>query len=200
MAEEAKRRHYRSASPLDNGTRVDKLAKPAARCSQEHDGDSGKIFVALLPALCSDRVNMTTKILEFLRPNPKRQLGPLEKQLLQTLWKCGSATVRELLDQTDSGLAYTTVMTTLDRLYKKQLLDRKAEGRAFRYMPRHTPEELRKAAADEAIRQILASNGAASLPLSCFVEAITDHDVKLLDQLQELVERKRRELKKTGSR
>jgi len=145
-------------------------------------------------------VDMTTKILEFLRPTLKKQLGPLEKQLLQTLWKCGSATVRELLAQTNSELAYTTVMTTLDRLYKKQLLDRKAEGRAFRYMPRHSPEELQKAAADDAIRQILASNGTSSLPLSCFVEAITEHDAKLLDQLQELVERKRRELRKRESR
>ena len=145
-------------------------------------------------------MDMTTKIWEFLRPAPKRQLGPLEKKLLQILWKCGSATVRELLAQTDSELAYTTVMTTLDRLYKKQLLDRKAEGRAFRYMPRHTPEELQKVVADEAIRQILASNGTSSLPLSCFVEAITEHDAKLLDQLQGLVERKRRELRKKESR
>ena len=91
-------------------------------------------------------------------------------------------------------------MTTLDRLYKKQLLDRRLEGRAFRYMPRHTPEELQKVEAGEAIREILASNQAASLPLSCFVEAISEHDAKLLDQLQEMVERKRRELreKETG--
>jgi len=91
-------------------------------------------------------------------------------------------------------------MTTLDRLYKKQLLDRKAEGKAFRYVPRHTPEEFQKVEADEAIREILTSSGASSLPLSCFVEAITEHDAKLLDQLQEIVERKRRELRKKESR
>jgi predicted transcriptional regulator len=129
-----------------------------------------------------------------------RQLGPLEEKMLQALWKRGSATVRELLEDGDLDIAYTTVMTTVDRLYKKQLLDRRAEGRAFRYMPRHTPEEFQRAAAGEAIRQILASNGTSSLPLSCFVEAITEHDVKLLDHLQELVERKRRELRKKGSR
>ena len=138
--------------------------------------------------------------LRFFRTTPSRQLGPLEKQLLKVLWECGSATVRELLARIDSNLAYTTVMTTLDRLYKKHLLDRRIEGRAFRYVPRHTPEELQKVEADEAIRQILASNQTASLPLSCFVEAITEHDAKLLDQLQEMVERKRRELRKKEAR
>lgn len=139
-------------------------------------------------------------IFRFFRTTPKKQLGPLEEQLLRELWECRSATVRELLARGDIEVAYTTVMTTLDRLYKKQLLDRRVEGRAFRYMPRHTPEEFQKVEADEAIREILTSSGASSLPLSCFVEAITEHDAKLLDQLQEMVERKRRELRKKESR
>ena len=136
----------------------------------------------------------------FLKTTPKRQLGPLEERLLKTLWECRSATVRELLGRSDVDLAYTTVMTTLDRLYKKQLLDRRVEGRAFRYMPRHTPEEFQKVQAGEAIREILASSETSSLPLSYFVEAISEHDAKLLDQLQEMVERKRRELRNKESR
>ena len=52
-------------------------------------------------------------------------------------------------------------MTTLDRLYKKQLLNRVAEGRAFRYSPRYTQEELEKAAVGETIRQLLGSGTAA---------------------------------------
>ena len=119
---------------------------------------------------------------------------------MQMLWKRGTATVRQLLEQGDLNIAYTTVMTTLDRLYKKQLLNREPHGRAFRYVPRYTPEEFQKAAAGEAIRQILASDAASVLPLSYFVEAITEHDATLLDHLQELVERKRRELRKTETK
>jgi predicted transcriptional regulator len=136
-----------------------------------------------------------SRIFRLLRPSPPVQLGPLEGQLLEALWQCGSATVRELLDKGDLRLAYTTVMTTLDRLYKKQLLDRVAEGRAFRYSPRYTPEELQKAAASAAIRQLLGSDAASSLPLSYLVEAVSEHDAQLLDELQQLVERKRRELR-----
>jgi len=135
-----------------------------------------------------------TSIYRFMGRSPKAQLGPLEQQLLEELWKCKSATVRELLDHSSLALAYTTVMTTLDRLYKKNLLDRVAEGRAFRYSPRHSQEELNKAAAGEAIRQLLSSSPAASLPLSYLVEAVSEHDARLLDQLQQLLDQKRREL------
>ena len=69
-------------------------------------------------------------ILSLLRPSPHTQLGPLERQLLSVLWRRGNATVRELLDEGETKLAYTTVMTTLDRLHKKQLLNRTVEGHA----------------------------------------------------------------------
>jgi predicted transcriptional regulator len=124
------------------------------------------------------------------------QLGPLEQRLLQEVWTRGNSTVREILQDSDLNIAYTTVMTTLDRLYKKSLLSRVAEGRAFRYSPSVTQEEMQRAAAGQAIRQLLESGPASSLPLSYLVEAVTEHDIQLLDELQELVERKRRELRK----
>jgi predicted transcriptional regulator len=127
---------------------------------------------------------------------PRMELGPLEERLLHALWTCRSATVRELIDDCDIRLAYTTVMTTLDRLYKKNLLNRVVEGRAFRYSPRQTQEEMQKEATSNAIRQLLCSNAASSLPLSYLVEAVGQHDAKLLEELQDLVERKRRELRR----
>jgi len=136
-----------------------------------------------------------TSITRFLRLPLKTGLGPLEQQLLEALWRRKSATVRELLDGGDIKLAYTTIMTTADRLYKKQLLDRVPEGRAFRYSPRHTKEELEKVTASETIRQLLSSGTTAELPLSYLVEAVSEHDVHLLDELQRLLERKRRELR-----
>src|SRR5215813_8154141 len=52
-------------------------------------------------------------------------LGPLELQLMKILWSRGARNVREVVTQLDRPLAYTTVMTTLDRLYKKGFLDRR---------------------------------------------------------------------------
>ena len=135
------------------------------------------------------------KVFRLLGAVPDAQLGPLEQQLLERLWDCGNATVRELLSDGQLKLAYTTVMTTLDRLYKKGLLDRDAEGRAFRYWPRQSRDDMQRAAAVEGIRQLISSDQSSSLPLSYLVEAITEHDVELLDKLQDLVEQKRRALR-----
>ena len=91
-------------------------------------------------------------------------------------------------------------MTTLDRLFKKNLLTRVTEGRAFRYTPRFTREELHREAAGEAFRQLLNASPASSLPLSYLVEIVTERDAQLLDSLQELVDAKRRELRNTARR
>jgi predicted transcriptional regulator len=126
-------------------------------------------------------------------------LGPLEERLLNALWQRGSATVRDLVEDTCSDLAYTTVMTTLDRLFKKNLLEREAEGRAFRYRPRMSREELQRERAGEAFRQWLQASPVSSMPLSYLVEIVTEHDARLLDDLRQAVEAKRRELRRNRS-
>jgi BlaI family penicillinase repressor len=126
-------------------------------------------------------------------------LGPLEERMLEALWTQGSATVRELVERGCGDLAYTTVMTTLDRLFKKGLLARAEEGRAFRYTPQCSREELQREAAGHAFRQLLETSPASSLPLSFLVEILGERDRQLLDDLRKLVERKRRELAQSQS-
>lgn len=145
------------------------------------------------------KLRMTTKFSIFA-PQSTPQLGPFEQQLLRELWSRGSATVREIVDDTGIHQAYTTVMTTMDRLFKKGVLDRVAEGRAFRYSPRLSSEELQRGRALDGIRQLLGSNDTSALPLSYLVEALSAHDAQLLDELQLLIERKRKELKGGESR
>jgi predicted transcriptional regulator len=72
-------------------------------------------------------------------------LGDLERAVMTVLWDHGSGqSVREVMEQLDTGrdLAYTTVMTVLDRLAKKDLAQRRRDGRAFRYTAAATREEL----------------------------------------------------------
>ena len=129
---------------------------------------------------------------------PSGQLGPLERRVLEALWSRHTATVRELLEGECADLAYTTVMTTLDRLYKKNVLTREPEGRAFRYAPRFTQEELQQEVAGEAFRQLLDASPAGSMPLSYLVEILSERDAQLLEDLREVVETKRRQMRLSG--
>ena len=124
------------------------------------------------------------------------QLGPLESRLLQSLWDRGDATVRELLVENHLRAAYTTIMTTLNRLHKKGLLDRVFDGqhRAFRYRPTQTQDEFLRSTLTADVEQWLRSATHPALPLSLLVEAVTKHDAALLDELMRAVERKKREL------
>jgi BlaI family penicillinase repressor len=125
-----------------------------------------------------------------------RQIGPLEERVLEALWKRGSATAREIVDEDFKNLAYNTVMTTLDRLFKKGLLTRSGDGRpqAFRYTARFSREELHREAAEQALCVLLDSNPVSAAPLSFMVEVVGERDAQLLDDLSKLVESKRREI------
>jgi hypothetical protein len=61
-----------------------------------------------------------------------------------------------------------------------------------------TREEMHREVAGEAFRQLLDASPASSLPLSYLVEILTARDEQLLDDLRQLVETKRRELRAAG--
>jgi len=111
------------------------------------------------------------------------QLGPLEQRLMREIWSRGNATVRELLQAGNLNIAYTTVMTTLDRLYKKHLLTRVAEGRASVTPQRDPGRNAAGSGPGKRSGSCLNRATAASLPLSYLVEAVSEHDVQLLDDL-----------------
>lgn len=126
-------------------------------------------------------------------------LGRLEKRALELLWSRSECTVRELYDACGRKLAYTTLMTTVDRLHKKGLLNRRKEGKAFVYSPCLTREELDRAVARDVIGALLHERSTTGAPLmSCFVDAISEQDEKLLGALEAEIQ-KRRETK-TGSK
>lgn len=132
-----------------------------------------------------------------------REFGPLERRVLEALWREGRpVTVREL-QAGFPGFAYTTLMTTLDRLHKKGVLHRTKARRAYVYVPRFGRHEMELHLAARTIEGLLgpARPGAVLEPLlSCFVDAVSERDRLLLDDLEKLVKAKRGELARGDSR
>jgi predicted transcriptional regulator len=134
-------------------------------------------------------------IFRSLQSSAKNRLGPLELQVLSVLRRRGSATVHEVIKYGDLRREYNTVMTTLGQLYRKQLVSRTKvpHSRAFRYIPCHTQAELEREVISKIVRRLLDVRSTTSL--SYLVEAISEHDAGLLDDLQRLVNEKRQKLR-----
>lgn len=123
-------------------------------------------------------------------------LGPLEREVMDVVWRRERVSVREVRAELARPAAYTTVMTTLDRLYKKGLLDRIRDGRAFVYRAPFSRQDVEAAIAARLLRGALEGGADGARPLlSNLVDVIGDRDGALLDDLEELVRRKREQIR-----
>jgi predicted transcriptional regulator len=101
---------------------------------------------------------------------------PLELECLKALWMLGEANVKEVREAlaSDRNLAYTTVMTVLERLVRRRCVERRKVGRSFVYSALLTRDCVRRTAvrdlvetffdgSEDALRVWLgtATNGAA---------------------------------------
>jgi predicted transcriptional regulator len=126
-------------------------------------------------------------------------IGPLEIAVMEILWATGDSSVHDVIRRLERPLAYTTVMTTLDRLYKKGLLDRRKEERAFVYAPRFTKAEWeRKRAGDMLAAFFAGPKPSGDLLISCLVDLVGEQDGALLDELERRIQLKRRDLESGG--
>jgi predicted transcriptional regulator len=130
----------------------------------------------------------------------EKGLGDLERDVMSIIWNNGEITVRDACERLGSSVAYTTVMTTMDRLFKKRLLDRRKVGRAFLYRAAATRRELEGAVATELLQNLLGDANEPLPVLSSLVDAVSDQDRALLDQLERLVREKRRAINRAKPR
>ena len=116
---------------------------------------------------------------------------------MDCLWRSDEAlSVRDVSQRLNGPWAYTTLMTTLDRLFKKSLLTREPKGRAFLYRARLTRADLGVRALRTAVSDIDAGAPNRELAIAALVDAIESHDPDWLDSLDRLVKEKKRALQK----
>ena len=125
--------------------------------------------------------------------------GPLEIRVLEALWARGTPSCVRDLQPHFPGVAYTTLMTTLDRLFRKGTLARVKDGRAFYYEHKSSREALVSQLAGSALATMLPGDSSAVRPiLSMFVNHVGERDRALLDELEALVRARREALERKG--
>lgn len=119
-------------------------------------------------------------------------LGPLETEVMETVWSLGETTVRDVHAQLAKrrDIAYTTVMTTMARLASKGLLARDTSGLAHRYHPTLTREEYARSTVTSVVDWLV--DAFPEPAMSYFVKVIDDGgEAPSLDGLRERISRLR---------
>lgn len=108
-----------------------------------------------------------------------RPLGELEAVVMDHMWAVDDAlAVREVLERMDRQppLAYTTVLTVMDNLYRKGFLDRDKDGRAWRYRPTKGRAEHTA----DLMHELLSDSGDSSSTLLRFLDRMSPTEVERL--------------------
>lgn len=113
---------------------------------------------------------------------------------MDTVWsrRLASFAVGDVLAilETQRDIAYTTVMTTVTRLYEKGLLERERDGKRYLYSPKLSREEFLEATAREVLDGAIGSHQAMSM----LAEKVSEASAGELDELEALIQRRREEL------
>lgn len=119
-------------------------------------------------------------------------LGELESAVMEILWAKPEQTVIEVEERLRGKreIAHTTVLTTLDRMYRKGYLTREKQAKAFVYSPQYTRNEFERIMAQEVLGALIGHS--AETAVSTFVDLI-GNDPGALDQLEARIREKRRQ-------
>nr|WP_221383098.1 BlaI/MecI/CopY family transcriptional regulator [Actinoplanes polyasparticus] len=117
-----------------------------------------------------------------------RGFGDLEAAIMSALWDRGEpVSVRQVLSdlQPERQLAYNTVLTVVDNLYKKGRLKRARDGRAFLYWPVHSRADYGM----QLMRDAMTESGDPAGSLVTFVQHLSDDESAALRQALDAYER-----------
>jgi predicted transcriptional regulator len=124
-------------------------------------------------------------------------LGVLERAVLDRLWTAGAADVKAMHRAVGEprGIAPNTIQSTLERLVRKGLAERRKIGRAFEYAPRVSRREW---LASELDALLAAAQGPAAVLLAAFVDLTERAGEERLAELEALVHARRRARREGG--
>lgn len=97
---------------------------------------------------------------QYARRRSLLELAPLELDCMTALWLLGEGTVREIRETLAPRRprAYTTIMTIMDRLTQKGIVERQRTGRAWKYRANLSKEDARAHAVAQVIEKFFGGS------------------------------------------
>ncbi len=118
------------------------------------------------------------------------RLGELQFRILKVLWDHPKATVAEVLEELDGGLAYTTVATMLRKMEGRGLVRHEEQGRKFLYEAVVSAEDVTRSMADDLVDRLFGGSLARAMSHLLETREVSHQELVRLERL--IRERKRR--------
>lgn len=121
-------------------------------------------------------------------------LGQLQRAVMEIIWSRGEATVHQVRDRLDreKELAYTTILTTLQKLERAGWLEHRAEGKSYVYVPKRSREQAGAGSVRGFLKRVFDGNAVAM-----FQHLIREGDLSEdeLKELRRIIDEKRKEMR-----
>lgn len=121
---------------------------------------------------------------------PAKVLGNLESKIMELLWTKGEATVREVCENLAKKklISFNTVMTVMNRLTSKQLLQKQHRDSVYWYQPRMSKEKFCQKISENIFRELL--HDPQFFGLAGFLSAIDSLDAETLKKIKDVLKQK----------
>ncbi len=122
-----------------------------------------------------------------------RPLGELELEVMKVLWKMGEATGKEVWKGVRGArqVAITTVLTVMERLMQKGLIEKTRTAGPFVYRPLLSSEEFTEEVSRKILRDYMAVSSTSLI--TAFLDILEDTDPEAMERLYRFIEEKRKE-------
>lgn len=116
--------------------------------------------------------------------------GELQRAVIEAVWELGEASVRQVWKQLcrKRELAYTTVLTAMQRLEQAGWLRHRVEGKKHVYLPTRTREQAGAGSVRKFVQRMFDGNALMLFRQLVEAGALSDDE---LDELQRLINKKR---------
>lgn len=114
-------------------------------------------------------------------------LGELEKEIMEIIWSQKTAKVRDVFEEIRKKrkIAYTTVMTIMDRLYEKKILKRRKKGKTYFYTANYGKNDFLKRTSQKIIDDLIKDFG--EVAIAQFVNTLDQVDADKLKLLKQKI-------------
>lgn len=131
---------------------------------------------------------MTIKNFRYDQVGLNRFFGPLEAKIMETLWNGNEMSIKEVQQtiEKEKAINFNTVMTVMNRLVEKSVLQKRHEGRTSYYKPIKTKEEFIDEQSKKLTENLLDEFG--GVVVNHMLDTLHEVDQSLIEKLEQKLE------------